>query len=487
LLPALLVPAVVSAHAELISVAPLDGERLAEAPTAVTLTFNEPIGLAPDGVRVLDANGDPVDDEPEVVDGPAVLQPLPTLPDGWYVVTWGIVSEDGHIIRSASVFGVGEVALEARPDAAVVGSAQLSAVLRALTDGAVVIAAGAWAAWWFYGARVRAVRRLAVAATAVALAATVGWMLVGWHDGGGTWLGSPAGLAGAVRGVLLGVALVATGRAPRVVAIAASGALLTLLGGGHAAGSPIDLALQASHLLAASVWLGAAPAVLLVLRDGGLPDDEALDVVRRFSRAAAFALVVVATAGATLAWRLSDGLAAGLSDPWALTLGAKLVVVVVAVTLGAWGRRRLTREPRRDRFTRLFAVDATLLLAVATLSSMLTLDSPDPDHAAHGTAASDRCATALGETPVSVIVSPGRTGDNLVRVDGLESGMQGLSLGFRHQRTAGASLTTEATEAAEAWQASAVLPLEGPWEVTVTVRVDAFSEERGTCTIGMAP
>ena len=49
----------------------------------------------------------------------------------------------------------------------------------------------------------------------------------------------------------------------------------------------------AIHLLAAIAWLGAAPAVALVLWDRTVPDDQALATVRGFSRLATVTLFAV--------------------------------------------------------------------------------------------------------------------------------------------------------------------------------------------------
>lgn len=72
-------------------------------------------------------------------------------------------------------------------------------------------------------------------------------------------------------------------------------------------------------------------------------------------------------------------------------------------------------------------------------------------------------------------------------MDGLPSGLQGVRLDFRHRITSGAELTAEAVKLGAAWQAAAILPLAGSWEVAVIVREDTFSEERGRCTIGISP
>jgi copper transport protein len=478
-------PGVASAHAQLVAVDPPDGAIVATSPAAVSVTFNEPIGLATGGLRVIDSAGAVVDQGEDVVDGPTVSQPLPPLPDGWYVVTWGIVSEDGHIVRASSVFGVGDADAAARPTVDAGDGSLITGIARFATDLGMLVATGAWAAWWLLRARIARVRRLAWGATALALAGTVAWGLIESGDGGATWMATPAATLTIMRGVLLAIALVPAGVSTAVPAGSVVLALLTLGGGGHSSGDPFGMALLAAHLLAAIVWLGAAPAVFLTLRSPALDDVAATDVVRRFSRLAAIALLAIAAAGAALTWNLSDGLAGGLTSPWMLTLGGKIALVGAAAVLGFAGRRHLGGQPDRGRLTRLFLVDAGILVGVAVLSSMLTLTSPHVGHVGHQghVAGSARCAMVVGDGSVSVIAAPGRVGTNTITLGGLPADALSVTLDWRHELTEGAALRMDAESGADGWTATGVLPLAGEWALGVAVRVDTFTQQNGSCTL----
>jgi putative copper export protein len=330
------------------------------------------------------------------------------------------------------------------------------------------------------------VRRLALVATAVALAGTVAWGWLEAIDGGATWTASPVAALTLARAVLLVVAL-ATGVAwPAVGGAAVGPSLVTLTAGGHSAGDPLAMLLFAAHLGAAVVWLGAAPAVLLTLRSRELADDEVTDVVRRFSRLAGFALVAIAAAGAALTWNLSDGLAGGLASPWVVTLGGKLALVAGAALLGFAGRRHLSGRPDRRRLTRLFLVDAGVLIGVAVLSSLLTLTSPHVGHAGHETGGDARCVAIVGDRSVAVIATPGQTGTNEVLVGGIPTDVRSVTLRWVHDLTRGGSLTMEAVPVGSTWSASGALPLAGPWEVSVDVRIDTFTQETGSCSLTIA-
>ena len=440
---------------------------------------------------MLDGSGHDVAVDPETVDGPEVRQPLPGLADGWYLVTWGAVSQDGHIIRAASVFAVGDADAASRPAGGGEPATDwLVGTARGLADLGLLVAAGAWIAWWLLRARTRRVARLSLGATALAVGATLAWMLLEWADGGDAWVGRPAALAGALRLILLVVALVTARRAPQVAAASTLVALLALALGGHALDSPLAVVLEAAHLLAAAVWLGAAPAVLLVLTDPVLDDPTGILVVRRFSSLATVALVVVGVAGAALALLLTDGLAGGLTTRYVLILATKVGVVGIAALTGALARRRLRGSPSRRTLRLVFTLDAGLLVLVIGLSSMLTLTGPHEGHAGHAThgpPGSTRCATEVGPASVAVVLAPAQPGTNELRIIGLPATVLSVEVELSHALSAGAPITASADRSADAWVAEPVLPLAGAWQATIAARVDRFTEARGACELIVGP
>ena len=98
-----------SAHAELIATDPADGSVLQTAPDTVTLTFNEPVRLTSQEIAVYDAAGDEVGSTAGST-GTEVTVDLAgaaDLADGTYVVSWNVLSDDGHPISGALTFSVG--------------------------------------------------------------------------------------------------------------------------------------------------------------------------------------------------------------------------------------------------------------------------------------------------------------------------------------------------------------------------------------------
>ncbi|MCK9553024.1 copper resistance protein CopC, partial [Aquamicrobium sp.] len=106
-----------SAHAVLLSSTPAENAVVETGPEAFVLSFNEPVSLltatliAPDGEQI------------DVSDGArngaelSIMLP-PDLSQGTHVVSWRVVSMDGHPVGGASVFSIGMITGAANGQAA---------------------------------------------------------------------------------------------------------------------------------------------------------------------------------------------------------------------------------------------------------------------------------------------------------------------------------------------------------------------------------
>jgi copper transport protein len=390
-----------AAHASLESTSPGAGAVLAEAPTQVSLTYSEPVEVSLGAVRVYDSNAERVDEGGVRHDGgDTVVQPLDDLVDGSYVVTWRVVSTDGHPIHGAFTFQVGDVAtgdtdaLARRLLAADGGSEAvgvLFAVVRFLVFASLVLLVGAAAFCllaWPEGLGLVRVRHLLWWAWGVAVGATV--VSVGAQ---GAYVGAlPLGevvdvdvvssvfdsrygrvaLGRVMLLVVAGLALVVsalrpaqdrtegaeeahepTGDGPSVgarVALALLGvALLLTLGlSGHAAAGdlvPLALTTDLVHVGAAGLWLGGLVVVLAVLLPRARPDELRL-VVPRFSSIAFAAVAALVVSGVIQSWRQVGSLEALTETTYGTLLLAKLALFVVMVAFGYLGRRWVQRGYR---------------------------------------------------------------------------------------------------------------------------------------------
>lgn len=484
-----------AAHAEVLRTAPADGERLVASPSVLVIEFNEPVGVSTDGVRVVDASGMELSLGPPGVTGSRLEQPLPALEDGWYLATWRVVSADGHTVRGAIAFAVGDATGPPPLTPTAATGPGVAVVLRAVADLGLLLVAGSVGAWLVLGVGAARIRRLLIAGGALGAGGAACLVALSFADAGASALSTPAVLAGAVRALALAALVLRAATAPlassrrgrAAAGLTAALALATMALSGHPSAAPLTALLVLLHLAGASLWLGAAPAVLLVLRDGQVGDEDALRVVRRFSRAATAALALAVGGGTALSLLLTAGLDARPS--YLAILAAKVVLVVVAAALGTLARRRLARgRATRSGLRRLFAIDAGLLVIVVALSAALTSGPPreaaasgwdDDLHIGHCSAPTDDGSIA------NLTLVPARVGDNTIYLDGAGT-MLSAQVELRRPDDDGPLVLT-LEQSGVGWAGPAAVPVAGPWTATLRLQRDEFLVERISCDFAVTP
>lgn len=435
------------AHAALVASEPTDSAQLEAAPAAILLRFDEVV--TPLSLRVAGPGlGEVAPPDPDST--LRVVLP-PGLGEGVYLVSWRVVSADGHPVAGAFSFGVGRAAPPVTTAPDVGRTTNWSRALTVLRYGfylAFALSAGGALFRVFVveppyrvrrGITVAAVFGIFIAALSVGglgglLAdAPVGALLRvdTWRLGTGTPFATSLGVSSAGF-ALCGFAALRTGRLAR--GLGAVGAVVAAIGfplAGHAAtAEPRWLAAMALtvHALAIAFWLGAFWPLRVLLTERGMGPAEA---VTRFSRGALFGVAVLLVAGIVLAaLRLPSPAALVGSDYGRLVL-AKIVGFAVLLALAAWNRQRLTPRLAAGQARAGVALSRSILaeMGVAALVLGLTamLVRTPPPGAAHGHAAHDHMAeasarrevtvaTELGGRPVLVVLTPGRVGPNRIAV-----------------------------------------------------------------------
>src|SRR6266700_1215733 len=370
-----------SAHAMLRGSDPAAGASLDRAPGRVTLTFTEAPDLALSVVHVLDTSGREVSAGPAAPVAGSQLQlraGLRALGAGTYTVTWRAVSRvDGHVSQGAFAFGVGLPAM-ATP------SPNAGAATDVLQGPDPLAVAARWSFFWgialLLGAAATGLlvfdRRLPAragpllgAALALACCGLAVMTIATWASAGvplGRFLGSGTGHWLEARGgaVLLAAAAVAGlllagsgwgAKAPQPVpaasrasatawlvalGVAASAGLLVHALAGHAAAPGplrlVNLGSQWLHLLAVAVWIGGLAWLLAGI--AGRPRAEMGRAAVRFSKLAAWSLLLVALSGLERAAQLLGGWSHLLGTSFGRTLDVKLGLFAVLVALGTLNR-----------------------------------------------------------------------------------------------------------------------------------------------------
>lgn len=351
-----------SAHAALISVEPASGSILATAPKAVELRFNE--AVTPGAIQLIDGAGRARDDARVTTSGEGISVAMPPdLPQGTAVVSYRVISQDGHPVAGSVIFSVGApTATQPSADAdgrlnALIWLSRIGLYL-GLFVGVGGVFFARWIAWSMTGMSAPRAALLVGLPSAVVSLGVLGLDLLGlplaaivtaapWTIAFATSAG-PALLV-AIAAMLL--ALMALGRAwyARVLAVVAfAGVGLSLAMTGHAAtASPEVLTRPAVffHGLAVAFWIGAlAPLAALLSK----PTPAVLPLLNRFSRIAMPVVAALALTGLTLAVIQLEKPSALVETSYGLILSVKLALVLFLLGLAALNRYRLTPTLAKD-------------------------------------------------------------------------------------------------------------------------------------------
>ncbi len=169
--------------------------------------------------------------------------------------------------------------------------------------------------------------------------------------------------------------------------LAALGVILTQLRG--VLGGQLQRLVNPLHVLFASLWIGTLFVLVVAGIGAALRDEPArehrgaivADMVNRFSPLALVSAGMVALFGVITAWRHLHRLSALWTTPYGYALIAKLAVVGVVITLGAWNwRRQRPRLGSEDaaRAIRRSATSELIAAAVVLLITGVLVSLPSP-------------------------------------------------------------------------------------------------------------
>ncbi len=530
---------VAAAHAELVSVDPPDGARLDESPERITLVFSEPVSADLGGVRVLGPDGEAVQQGAAQVDDATVtIGVADDLPDGTYVVSFRVISADGHPVRGGSVFGVGDDAVDTGALARVADDDAdrtwdlVGHVGRGVAYGGVLLAAGgaAFLAMAHRGGDER--RRLERLVRTVGALGAVGSLValpvqaaLGTGQGAGSLFddgvlgdvtaeGVGPAILVAVAGML--VLALAIRRAPAVAVAAGAAAAASFALTGHTRVGPtaaLATIADVAHLLAVAVWTGGLVLLWWTVRirrrtwaaDEARPTaDDVRDagvVARRFSALATGAIVGVGVAGAALSWSEVRSLEALTDTRYGLLLVAKVAVVVAIGALGAYNHFRLVpaieagkarAALRRLQQTLRFEVAALVL--VVGITSVLAVTTPARTSVV-GDGVVEQMVPLEGVGEVQLVVAPARVGANQVHLYLYDEAgrpaeiAEDVTVELTLPAAQVGPITRTATRAGPAHLQldGRDFAVAGDWQVAITARVDRFTEVTGTAQVTIRP
>jgi copper transport protein len=373
------------AHASLISTEPGDGSMLSQAPKTVRLRFNEPV--TPASIKLIDGTGKTREDVSVAAQDNVVEIGLPDDLRGTLLVSYRVVSADGHPVGGSLVFSIG------MPVSAIAPPSERAPALGALIwlariglyIGLFVGVGGAFFATWIAGTTsAPCVIRSALAiglASAVVACGFQGLDLLGlepadiltaapWKAAAGTSLLSSllvAALAMALATVVLRDVSARSARALSAMAILLVGG--SLAASGHASTAQpqwLTRPMVFLHGIGVAYWVGALAPLAAMTRKPGV---SLLAVLNRFALFAMPVVAALAVTGLVLAIVQLESVRPLIETAYGLILSTKLVLVVGLLGLAALNRFRLTPRLAIDPFdtkslTRSILVECVVVVGI---------------------------------------------------------------------------------------------------------------------------
>ena len=525
-----------SAHAELVETDPVEGAVMERAPETVTLTFNEPVRLTAQEVAVYDAAGDEVGST-AAASGPEVtvdLDGAASLRDGTYVVSWNVLSGDGHPISGALTFSVGapsaSVTAAPEPESSSGALAAVRDVVTVVTYVGLLVAAGialflalvlprSWD-----GTRTRArLRRVILYAAAAGAVGIVLHVPIASVYGQGLELADVVGSfdPGLVRNELTSAVLVLAGLGAVVWSssdappdrtrgrLLAGGAVLALAGPalvGHTRvfdPSGLLVAADVLHLVAGATWLGGLVGLAVSLRALAGREVLAATTLARFSTLAGGLLLAVAATGTFLAWRIVGSWSGLVETRYGWLLLAKVAIALLVAALGGWNRwRTLPAVTRASGFgdrrraaavvSRTVRLEAVLLVALLGVTGFMVNQSPRPAPVTAESGTTGVGAATAGDLRVLAMMDPRRTGSNTLLVQVQDAAGEPYDPPTNPDvslRSEGLDLGTVVMRpiAAGTYGGEVVVPKAGDWEVQVGIPLTRFDNPVTTVTVTVRP
>jgi copper transport protein len=347
-----LLPASVSAHAQLIRSNPVPGTILDALPASVELDFSEAVTPAGRGISVYGPDGRLVNSAPAHAQGTGLSVPLGAGTEGTYAVIWTVIAADTHPSRGMFTFSVGHPSPVRAPG---IGSGDvglvspfgfvLQALGRFFHFAGFALGFGA-ATYALFVARDARPLRLAAAGAALLLVAEPLALLAQTASldptqtfDGDALTGVLASAFGRVLGLRVAAALLlwavlgALRQAPWLRwSIPGLGLALAVVDAtaAHAIPSlpqPSGLALNAVHVAAMGLWVGGVAAFAIAPAGG-------------FRRVALWSAGLLLASGAALALLHFASPLQTMTTAYGAALMVKLPFVAAALYLAWRGRRR---------------------------------------------------------------------------------------------------------------------------------------------------
>ncbi|HWK66484.1 MAG TPA: copper resistance CopC/CopD family protein [Rhizobiaceae bacterium] len=497
------------AHASLIATQPRDGAVVEAPPALFTLSFSEPV--SPLALRLVKPDGSAsVLDTFRLRDREVEIEMPGPLGSGTHILSWRVVSEDGHPVGGSVVFSVREAS--ATPPAAL-GSENpevrigLWSTKVALYLGLFIGIGGVVALHWLLDGE-RDGRRLVVGALALGMGGTIASVgfqgldalgaplsrffdPIAWGSGLETSYGTTAAvlmLALIVAAAALLPGSKARGRWLSLGGLLGGAAALSL--SGHASAAQPQWLTRPSvfaHAATIAFWTGALLPLAVSLRSGRPGGAVAL---RRFSSLIPYSICVLVAAGVLLAVVQVEEPHALLDTAYGNVFLVKLTLVSVLLLIAAANRWRLTApaaagEPAAmRRLARTIAVESLVVVAIFGVAASWRF-TPPPRALAIARAQPASTHIHGAKAMADIDITPGRAGPvqasaMIMAGDFGPLDPKEVTFVFSNPGAGIEAIRRNAAKAGNAnWRVTdLVLPLPGTWKIRLDILISDFEMTR---------
>nr|WP_255647576.1 copper resistance CopC/CopD family protein [Ensifer sp. IC4062] len=495
-------------HASLTATEPRDGAVVPAAPARLALTFSEPV--SPLALKLVKPDGSAIALERFTLrDRTVEIEVPPDLSVGTHVLSWRVVSEDGHPVGGSILFSIGSPS-----GSAYTGEAIDWQVRAALWTSRVALYAGLFFGiggvfalnWFLHGARAGlrfVAAMLGIGLTGTALSAGLqGLDALGrplsalvepslWSTGLGTSFGRTVVVMLAAL-ALAGVALVSrrqrVARWTSLLALFAGSLALSL--SGHASAAEPQWLMRPSvflHAIAIALWVGALVPIARLLQASHA---HAPKTLRRFSAFIPFSLALLVAAGIVLLVVQVGQPSALLDTAYGNVFLVKLALLLILFVLAAINRWVLTDrvEAGDQGATRylLRSVAAETLVVLLVFGVAASWRFTPPPRALATVAAEPASVHIHGDKAMAeMTIAPGRPGPveaSALVMAGDFSALdpKEVTFVFSNPSAGIAEIKRNASKATDGtWRTSdLLLPLPGLWKIRLDILISDFEITR---------
>ena len=394
--------------------------------TEIIVIYSEPIELDFSSLKVLDSNGDQIDNkDSRYYQGVnSLIVTTPPLEGGAYTVTSKVLSKvDGHLVDDAFIFGVGDVKIDIPSDDPKsiyeilffpeAGARFPGLVGQTIVLGSVIASMLIWGTQnknlirkeiekvnsFHHGKfmTLTGIGLMTVFASNIAMLAVQTLRLeTSAFDAIQTTFGTSWLIRMIITVILLGIwfwmdrkkYLTKKNQIPMLVLSLALIGTTTMIGHGSASGEMAAVALDYVHNLVAAIWIGGAIYFVFTL----LPTFSKLDVIirekmslvmiPRFSIAFIIAVGIVIVTGPTLMWLLESDIGLITQSIYGKLIIAKIVIAAIMVGLGGFLQFKVQKSGENTlesnsisvhkKLKRSLKVDVTLGIILLGVVALLT-------------------------------------------------------------------------------------------------------------------